>query len=45
MNGKIKRRADFIGVFPNDRSVVRLVGTLILERCDELAVSRRNIPS
>src|SRR3546814_7687990 len=41
LKGEIKRRADVIGIFPNDRAVVRLVGVLMLEQNDEWAASRR----
>ena len=40
LNGDIKRRSDGIGILPNEKAVVRLVGALMLEQNDEWAVCR-----
>jgi hypothetical protein len=41
LNREIKRCSDVVGVSPDETSVVRLVGAMLMERADEWEVERR----
>jgi hypothetical protein len=40
LNGKIKRRTDVVGIFPNEDAIVRLVAAIRLEQNDGWAAPR-----
>ena len=41
LNKELKRRADVVGIFPNEASIVRLIGAVLLEANDEWALQHR----
>ena len=41
VNREIGRRTDIVGIFPNDRSLIRLAASFVIEQNDEWLVGRR----
>jgi len=43
LNKEVKRRADVVGIFPNEGSIIRLIGAVLLEANDEWQTQHRSM--
>ena len=43
LNKEVKRRADVVGMFPSEKSILRLIGAVLLEQNDEWQLQHRTM--
>nr|CAH8250507.1 IS256 family transposase ISEae1 [Enterobacter mori] len=44
LNKEVKRRADVVGIFPNEDSIIRLLGAVLTEQNEEWLLQNRYLP-
>lgn len=44
LNKEVKRRADVVGIFPNEESIMRLLGAVLTEQNEEWLLQNRYMP-
>lgn len=44
LNKEVKRRADVVGIFPNEESIIRLLGAVLTEQNEEWLLQNRYLP-